>query len=105
MPKIDVTKGIEVGGFKYAVDMSEVAHRNLLADNDYGQCDYRNKVISVDYAESPEEISKVFIHEVIEAVNHIYCNDKIEHEKIQQLSYGIHQVCESLGIQFGKGKG
>lgn len=102
MVKINVTKGIKVGGFDYAVDLSEKAHRDLLADNDAGQCDCRNLVISIDKEGNEQQISKTFIHEVIEAVNHVYCNGKVEHEKIQELSFGIHQVMESLGVRFGK---
>ncbi len=101
MIKVDITKGIDVGGFHYIVDMSERAHRALLGDNDIGQCDCRNHIISVDNAESEQQISKTFIHEVIEVVNYVYCDNKVEHEKIQQLSFGIHQVCESLGLRFG----
>lgn len=99
---VDITKGIKVGGFDYAIDMGEKVHRDLLANNNSGQCDCRNKIITIDYDESEQQISKTFIHEVIEAVNHVYCGDKVEHEKIQQLSFGLHQVMESLGIQFGK---
>lgn len=99
--KIDITKGIKVGGFDYAVDTTERAHKDLRADNDAGQCDLLNHTLSIDIERSEQAISKTFIHEVIEAVNHIYCDNKIEHEKIQQLSFGIHQVMESLGVQFG----
>lgn len=98
---IDISKGIKIGGFDYAIDMSQSAHKSLQANNDNGQCDCHNCVITLDSDCSPEQISKVFIHEIIEAVNHVYCNDKIEHEKIQQLSFGIHQVMESLGVRFG----
>ncbi len=104
MIEVDISPGIQVGGFHYKVDTSEEAHRMLLADNDSGQCDLRNKVLSIDYAECPEQISKTFIHEVIEAVCCVYCNNKVEHEKIQQLSYGIHQVLESLGVRFVAGR-
>lgn len=102
MIKIDVTKGIKVGGFDYAVDMSDEAHKSLRADNNNGQCDCHNHLIQLDHDLDDVTLSKTFIHEVIEAVNQIYCNDKIEHEKIQQLSFGIHQVMESLGIRFGQ---
>jgi hypothetical protein len=98
---VDISKGIAVGGFHYEVDMSEKAHRDLSADNDNGQCDMLNNVISINRDINELSISKTFIHEVIEAVNHVYCDNKIEHEKIQQLSYGLHQVCESLGVRFG----
>ena len=101
---VDISKGIQVGGFLFEVDLSEKAHRSLVADNDSGQCDCRNKVIMVDYAECPQQVSKTFIHEVVEAVNHVFCADKIEHERIQQLSFGLHQVMESLGVRFGAPK-
>ncbi len=100
---VDITKGIKVGGFDYKVDMSKDAHCMLQADSDCGQCDCLNHKVSINYDLDEQTISKVFIHEVIEAVNNVYCDNKIEHEKIQQLSYGIHQVMESLGVQFGKG--
>ncbi len=98
---INVTKGIKVGGFDFSIDMSEEAHRDLVADHDLGQCDCLNLSISIDKDGNEQQVSKVFLHEVIEAVNHIYCNDKVEHEKIQQLSFGIHQVMESLQVRFG----
>ncbi len=99
---VDISKGIKVGGFDYAVDMSQEAHRDLVADHDVGQCDCKNHKIMVDCDENEQQISKTFLHEVIEAVNHVFCADKIEHERIQQLSFGLHQVMESLGVKFGK---
>ena len=102
MIKVDVTKGIKVGGFDYKVDMSEEVANRLRADRDNGQCDCFNKVIEICQDEGEQQVSKTFIHEVIEAVNHVYCNDKLEHEKIQQLSFGIHQVMESLDVRFGR---
>jgi hypothetical protein len=100
--KIDVTKGIKVGGFDYTVDVSSDASRRVNANNNFGECDMRNCTISL-IAELDEAMtSKVFLHEVIEAINYIYCDQKIEHERIQQLSFGLHQVMESLGIRFGK---
>ena len=101
MYKVDITKGIKVGGFDYLVDLSEKATKMLRADRDNGQCDCFNKVISICRDEGEQQVSKTFLHEVIEAVNYIYCDNKVEHEKIEQLSFGIHQVMESLGIRFG----
>lgn len=101
---VDISRGIKVGGFDYTVDLSDKARRDLVADHDNGQCDCLNHTISIVNSLDPVMVSKIFIHEVIEAVNNVYCNDKIEHEKIQPLSFGIHQVCESLGLRFGKGE-
>ena len=97
---IDISDGIEVGGFIFTVDTSEKAHRSLLADNDAGQCDCRNKIIMLDCNEDGCQVSKTFIHEIIEAVNHVYCSNVVEHKVIQQLSFGIHQAMESLGVRF-----
>ncbi len=98
---VDITKGIEIGGFLYDVDISHAAHHALLAAGHAGSCDCRNQTIAIDVTESPAQVSETFIHEIIEAVDHVYCNDKLEHEKICQLSYGLHQVMESLGVRFG----
>lgn len=98
---IDITSGIQVGGLHFSVVVDDKAHRRLIADNDAGQCDMRNLTIELDKDALPELMSKTFIHEVVEAVCWVYCNDKIEHEKITQLSFGIHQAMESLGVRFG----
>jgi hypothetical protein len=98
---VDISKGIKVGGFDYTVDTGDRAFRMVDADGDYGQCDNQNHIISLNTKVDVPLLSKVFLHEVIEAVNYIYCDNKIEHEKIQQLSFGLHQVCESLGLRFG----
>ena len=105
MIRVDISKGIKVGGFDYVVDMSNEAHHELRADQDNGQCDLHNQRICLDPDNTPQRLSKTFVHEVIEAVNYVYCDNKIEHEKIQQLSFGLHQVMENLGVQFGKGEG
>lgn len=103
MHEVDVSRGIKVGGFDYRVDASERARRDLAADSDYGQADNRNKVISIDHDECPQQVSKTFIHEVLEVVDYVYCDHKLEHERISQLSFGLHQVMESLGVRFHVG--
>lgn len=101
---VDISHGIQVAGFHYDVDMSAATHQRLIANSDYGSCDCLNKVIEVDCMVDPEQRSKTFLHEVLEALNHVYCNNKLEHEKIEQLSFGLHQVCVSLGLRFGNGE-
>ena len=102
MHTIDISQGIDVGGFHYAVDMSNEAHHLVVANENFGQCDFHRHKISIDNDLTDTHISKTFIHEAIEAVNHVYCDHKIDHQYIQQLSFGLHQVMESLGVRFGK---
>ncbi len=98
---IDITKGIKVGGFDYTVDMSRDGHRRILANAHVGECDHLNRILSVDCDVSAAYASEAFIHEIIEAVNNVYCSDEIDHAKITQLAYGLHQVMESLNVRFG----
>jgi hypothetical protein len=99
---VDITEGISIGGFWYEVDTSKEAHHIVMGNSNNGECDCFTHVIRLRNDMDEPQTSETFIHEIIEAVNHVYCNDKLEHEKISQLSYGIHQVMESLGVRFGK---
>ena len=101
MKQINITEGINVGGFHYKVDMSEEAHRMLLSEANYGHCDGRNKIIRIDKGESEAENSETFIHEMLEAVNKTYCTSKLDHDLLSQISCGIHQVMEGLKVRFG----
>ena len=98
---IDIQNGIQCGGYKFTIKMDGDTHRLLRSNNNNGECDCNNLTISLDNDMESNMFSKTFIHEIIEAVNYIYCDNKVEHEKIQQLSFGIHQVMESLGVRFG----
>jgi len=98
---VSVGKGFKVGGFDFAVDTSPQAHRMVTANNNFGECDLRNHTISLSSDIDETLLSKTFIHEVIEAVNNIYCDNGIPHDKIQQLSFGLHQALESLDVRFG----
>jgi hypothetical protein len=102
MIEVKISGGIKVGGFDYSVDTSDKAHRMVQGNNNFGECDLRNHVISLDSDYNAPMLSKTFIHEFLEAVNCTYCDCKVEHERLEQLSYGIHQVMESLGIRFVK---
>jgi tRNA U34 2-thiouridine synthase MnmA/TrmU len=102
MHNVDISKGIQVGGFRFSVDTSESSRKHLDADRDLGQCDFDNHTIQINNKIDSIHQSKVFIHEVIEAVNQIYCDGEIPHPNIQRLSYGLHQVLEDLGVRFGK---
>jgi len=99
---IDISKGIEIGGFHFDVNMSDEAHKSLRGNNLSGECDHTLKIIKIDNDMAGVQISETFIHEVIEEINHIFCSDSLNHEQINQLGYGLHQVMESLGVRFGK---
>lgn len=100
MTKIKTNKGVEVGGFLFSIDTSIQAHKTVTANDNFGECDLRNHTISLSNDIDEVLKSKVFLHELIEAVNHIYCDNSVPHDKIQQLSFGLHQAFESLDLRF-----
>ena len=99
---INITSGIQIGGFLYPVKMDTGNNKALRAVARVAECDNLNHCIGIDTDQSPESISENFLHEAIEAINHIYCHDELTHDKITQLGYGLHQVMESLGVKFGR---
>ena len=101
MDIIDISKGVDVGGFHYIVDVGETAQKELHAESCNGQCNTETSRITLNRYADAEHLSKTFIHELLEAVNHIYCHDNLEHNQITSLGYGIHQAMESLGVRFG----
>ena len=99
MIEIDVSKGIQVGGFHYDIDTSNDAMRRCRSENRIGECSHQEGVIRIDPTFSDVTTSSVFIHEAIEAVKNVYCV-KVEHDDIERLEAGLHQVMESLGVRF-----
>ncbi len=101
--RVDVTKGIKVGGLDYRVDLSEAAGKHCNSENRLGTCTFTEQLIRVDASWGEQRTSGTFLHEVVEAVNEEYCEHKIDHEVISRLANGLHQVMESLGVRFGNG--
>ncbi len=101
MQIIDISKGIQVGGYRYRVRVDEEAHNRLEGTHEYGVCCYHSQEILLDSTLKPERISETALHEFLEAVNVVFCAGELEHSKLLQLGYGLHQVLESLGVRLG----
>jgi hypothetical protein len=61
-------------------------------------------VICLSTEQTPTSLSHTFIHELLHAANRHYNCGKIEEAGIQQLSNGMHQALEGLGIRFVRRK-
>jgi len=96
---VDVSKGFNLGCYHYKVLTDERTNDNLRSAMRYGEhsSTMREVRVSDEYA---GEYHSTFVHEVIEAVNNIYCADKLEHQEITTLANGLAQVLGSLGIEF-----
>ena len=107
LTEVDISKGIQVGGFCFQVKKSDRKDKELLLRNHSGECDYVDKCISLYQDMDDIDTSEVFLHETIHAIDLIYNDHRLSEEMVGHLGYGLHQVMESLGIRFvcnGKGR-
>jgi len=100
MTKVDVSKGFELGSFHYGVESDENTNAELRDRQRYGEAVFaRHKIrISKDY--SVEQYQDTFLHECLEAINITFCDERIKHEHIKNISHGLAQILKSLDIQF-----
>lgn len=102
MIEIQIPLTIKIGGFDYTIDCTKEAEVDLRARTRLGETIALTRVIKLDVSTIPPQVSETFIHEIIECIADIYCNDTLTHEQISNLSYGLHQVLEQLGVRFVK---
>ena len=97
---VDVSGGIEVGGFLWDVDGSRKAGLQVARNSNLAECKMDEGKISIDTNWPPVRVSESFLHEVIHAVSNIYLHSSLKERDVSVLSYGLHQVMESLGVRF-----
>jgi len=98
---IVVPSEVKIGGFTYTVDSSEEACERLRESKDFGHCINTKRLIRINTEDySGQENSNTFLHELIEAINDVWCNPKLGHDEITNLCNGLHQVLEGLDVRF-----
>ncbi len=102
MIEIKLPTSIKIGGFDYTIDLSKEAREELISKNCYGDCSNYINRIRVDNEHNPQTFSETTLHEFIEAVNDKWCNNNLEHDEITNVSHGLHQIFEQLGVRFVK---
>ena len=98
--QVDISKGFELGAITYAVDMSDRTREDLIGKDCYGDHLGYRKIVRIANNIGDDQIRNTFIHECIEATNSQYCNSKLKHDDITNLSNGLAQILKSLGITF-----
>ncbi len=102
MIEVRLSDSIKIGGFDYTIDCSKSARDELIGTNCYGDCSNYILRIRIDNEHKPQQFSETTLHEFVEAVNDKWCNNHIEHDDITNLSHGLHQIFEQLGVRFVK---
>lgn len=81
-------EAIKIGGLYYKV----LNIKNLARDfNVLGRCCGNSRTIELDFELDEQVKEKVFLHEILEAINYEY-ELKLEHEKISILESALYQV-------------
>jgi len=101
--KVDVSKGFELGPFHYEVICDERGEKDLEASNCYGKCDNLHKRVRITKNFKAQQFDNTFVHECFEAVNCVYCNDKVKHDELTNMAHGFSQILKSLGVSFTHG--
>jgi len=100
---IDVSKGFELGCFHFEVENGKETDASLRERKRYGECSFLNHELRISQEYSPDQYHNTFQHELIEAVNEIFCSGRIKHEEIVTLANGLAQALKSLGVNFQYG--
>ncbi len=105
MHEIQIPKTIQVGGFNYDIDTGGHYNEELSRHGHWAEHSAIARNIRLDTTMKPQQASKTFIHEVLHAINMIYSNESLAEEEVQNISQGVFQVMEQLGIRFVLPKG
>ena len=98
--KVDVNKGFELGPFHYEVLSDKKTDAELRSRQRYGETSFTEHKVCISNDFSAEQYHDTFLHECIEAIGVMFCDDKIKHEYIKNISHGLAQILRSLDIQF-----
>jgi len=94
---VKIPNKILVGGHWYKVGFSDKVHDR----NSWGQADHRLQVIRL----SPRLrglpiLRQTLLHELVHTIDWVYCHNELEEGQVANLSEGLHQIFEYLGIDF-----
>ncbi|MFP4017190.1 MAG: hypothetical protein ACLFUI_09175 [Halanaerobiales bacterium] len=88
-------KELKLGGFNWKIE--EVEHL-MIERNNIGEMEPRTHVIRLDKAASEQQKEETLLHEIIEAINYMYCMD-LDHHQIELLGVTLHQALKDNKLQ------
>lgn len=102
MIEIKLPKKIKVGGYDYSVILSVRGNNEVRSSNRIGETSHYSQKITIETDLTEQKFSETFIHEVIHSVDVIYSDSSLSESQVSQISNGLFQVLEQLGIRFVK---
>ena len=94
--KVKVPQVIQVGGRAFKIVMLSDL---VIKEGAAGRCVVRIGEIKVDTTCCPEAKQGNFLHELVHAIDYVYCGDHLTEDTVSGLSEGWLQFLKQLGIE------
>jgi hypothetical protein len=98
--EVTIPKKLKIGGFDYSIEMNDRYNQELRSNHNQGECSHTIKRITIISELSPQQMNETFLHELVHAVDGVYCNYKLTEDEVAQLGNGFLQIFEQMGIRF-----
>jgi hypothetical protein len=92
-----IPKTIKIGGIIYDVEIQNVNHTSLTEDKLWGSFEAKDCKIYINGGLCKQTLERVFLHEVLHAIEANYCLEFNESE-IDRLSFGLLEVLKDNNL-------
>ena len=86
-----IPKQIQIGGTTYTVEYTTIEN-----SNEGGEIDFVNSKILLDKTLGKQQTERVFLHEVLHAIDQSYNNGKLDEDAIDRMAHGLHQFVREM---------
>lgn len=93
--KLVIPPKVQIGGHTYSITFNE----DLKDDNDWGRVNHRLLRIELNPARPLSQMLGALIHELLHVINNVYGNSCLEEGDMHNVSEGLTQVFQQLGIE------
>ncbi len=100
MIEIPLPDTIKIGGYDYTIVSSNELNKELNATARYADSNDCLRRIRLSTDTSEQQTSNDFIHECLHQADSVYNSHKLDETAVTQITNGLHQVFEQLGIRF-----
>lgn len=98
--RILVPSKIQVGGHPYQIKLS----KSIRAENgDNGDINHRTQLVRISTDVAASQQAQSLYHEILHAVNRIYCYGQIEERELDGAAEGLAQVLQQFGVELNWG--
>jgi len=90
-------KTFPMGGFTYRVRQTATLNASCGL---IGAHEARRRLIQIDKLQSKESKNECLWHELLHAINNVYCNNTLDERDVDGVANGLYQFMKSIGVEF-----